>query len=195
MKRMTLWILIIIVMMLTACSSEPTGKSDAIVETEEAIHDKNTAAISNYEEDESMSEYDFSVFDNVEITGIELETLSDLEQSVLYRQAKYCQAMTEADMDTMAELVAEDVTFTHMSGLQQTREEYFADVESGRLRYFSIGIENPVIEIDGDFASVHYTSVLNANAYGARGVYRMEGTHKFENVNGEWIATKAAQER
>lgn len=147
------------------------------------------------EGDESMKAYDFSAFSNVEIIGVDLETLSDAELSVLYRQAKYCQAMTEADTDTMAELVAEDVTFTHMSGLQQTREEYFADIESGGLRYFTIGIENPVIEIDGNFASVHYTSVLNANAYGSRGTYRMEGTHKFENVNGEWVATKAAQER
>jgi len=36
--------------------------------------------------------------------------------------------MTDADIDTMRELVSEDAVFTHMSGRQQTREEYFADV-------------------------------------------------------------------
>ena len=102
--------------------------------------------------------------------------------------------MTDADIETMAELVAEDVIFTNMTGVKQTRAEYFADVKDGSLRYYTIGIENPEIEVNGDFASVYYTSVLNANAYGARGTYRMEGTHKFEKVNGEWITTNAAQE-
>ena len=119
---------------------------------------------------------------------------NDEQLSVLYRQAKYCQAMTDADIETMAELVAEDVIFTHMTGVKQTRAEYFADVKDGSLRYYTIGIENPEIEVNGDFASIHYTSVLNANAYGARGIYRMEGTHKFEKVNGKWITTNAAQE-
>ena len=31
----------------------------------------------------------------------------------------------------MRELVSEDMVFTHMSSRQQTREEYFADVEDG----------------------------------------------------------------
>lgn len=47
---------------------------------------------------------DFSVFDNVEITGINTSELSADEQAVLYQQARYCQAMTEADTETMAEL-------------------------------------------------------------------------------------------
>lgn len=32
--------------------------------------------------------------------------------------------MTDADIDTMRELVPEDMTFTHMSGRQQTREKW-----------------------------------------------------------------------
>ncbi len=79
-----------------------------------------------------------------------------------------------------------DATFTHMSGRQQTREKYFADIENGNLRYFTIGIDSPVVIVDGDTASVTFTSVLNANAYGARGTYRMSGTHHWEKRDGEW---------
>ena len=75
-----------------------------------------------------------------------------------------------------------------MSGRQQTREEYFADIESGSLRYFTIGIDHPIVEVDGNTASITYTSVLNANAYGVRGTFRMSGTHWFEKQNGEWIS-------
>ena len=143
--------------------------------------------ITESEETETMQNYDFSKFTNVDITGIDISSLNAEELAVLYAQARYCQAMTDADIDTMRELVSEDTIFTHMSGMQQTREEYFADVANGRLRYFTIGIENPVIKIDGDKAQITYTSVLNANAYGARGTYRMSGTHLYEKRDGTWI--------
>ena len=135
-----------------------------------------------------LQDYDFSAFANVEIRGIDLSTLKKEELSVLYQQARYCQAMTEADIETMREIVSEDMVFTHMSGKQQSREEYFADVANGRLNYYTIGIENPVIDVNGDSAAITFTSVLNANAYGARGTFRMSGTHKYEMRDGKWVA-------
>ena len=140
------------------------------------------------QEERIMTDYDFSVFANVEITGIDLDSLTKEELAVLYQAARYCQAMTEADIETMREIVSEDMVFVHMSGMRQTREEYFADVADGSLTYYTIGMANPIIEIDGDRAIVTYTSILNANAYGARGTFRMKGSHFYEKRNGVWIA-------
>lgn len=133
-------------------------------------------------------EYDFSIFPNVSITGVKLSSLNNEELEILYLQAMYCEAMTDADIDTMRKLVSEDMTYTHMSGMKQTREEYFADISAGRLNYFTIGIDKPVIKVNGDKAQITYTSILNANAYGARGTYHMKGTHYYEKRNGNWIA-------
>ena len=135
-----------------------------------------------------MKAFDFSDFPNVELIGVDLSALDDEQLAVLYQQVRYCQAMTDADTDTLREIVSPDAVFTHMSGRQQTREEYFADIESGALRYYTIGIDHPTVEVDGDAASITYTSVLNANAYGARGTFRMSGTHWFEKRDGEWIS-------
>lgn len=135
-----------------------------------------------------MKAYDFSDFPNVELIGVDLSALDDEQLAVLYQQARYCQAMTDADTDTLREIVSPDAVFTHMSGRQQTREEYFADIESGALRYYTIGIDHPTVEVDGDAASITYTSVLNANAYGARGTFRMTGKHWFEKRDGAWIS-------
>ena len=135
-----------------------------------------------------MTDYDFTIFTNVEITGIDLNSLTKEELDLLYQAARYCQAMTDRDIDTMREIVSEDMVFVHMSGMRQTREEYFADVADGSLTYYTIGIADPVIEIDGDQAIVTYTSILNANAYGARGTFRMKGSHHYENRDAAWIA-------
>lgn len=181
---------------LTACG---TATSDTPISSD--LPDKITSAAENEQtgtvndtENTSKTEQtvmDFSAFTNVTITGTDLSTLSADEQAVLYQQARYCQAMTEADTDTLSEIVASDKVFTHMSGRQQSKEEYLADIADGSLRYFTVGIENPVIEINGNYASVKYTSVLNANAYGATGTYRINGTHWFEMQDGVWIACNA----
>ena len=135
-----------------------------------------------------MIKYDFTAFPHVEITGIDLDSLTKEELSVLYQAARYCQAMTDKDIDTMREIVSEDMAFVHMSGMRQTREEYFADVADGSLTYYTIGMADPVIEMDDDHAVVTYTAILNANAYGARGTFRMKGSHHYENRDGAWIA-------
>ena len=136
---------------------------------------------------DSNSKYDFSVFENFELINVTLSELTNEQLEVLYQQAKYCQAMTEADTDTLREMVPDDAVFTHMSGKQQSREKYFADIENGNLKYFKIGIDSPVVEADGDSGTITYTSVLDANAYGAKGVYRMSGTHRFVKRDGKWF--------
>ncbi len=146
------------------------------------------AATETTREENRMADYDFIVFTNVEITGIDPDSLTKEELSVLYQAARYCQAMTDKDISTMREIVSEDMVFVHMSGMRQTREEYFADVADGSLTYYTIGMAEPVIRIDGDCAAVTYTAILNANAYGARGTFRMKGTHHYEKRDGAWIA-------
>ena len=131
---------------------------------------------------------DFSTFTNVTLKGIDISTLNEDELSVLYQAARYCQAMTEADIDTMREIVSENMKFVHMSGRTQTREEYFADVADGSLTYYAIGMEDTVVAVEGDLATVAYTAALTANAYGARGTFRMKGTHYYQRIDGEWIA-------
>ena len=186
-----------VLLCLTSCGNESEHTaSNTAAETEitKAVTLQVTTEITDTSTNESgddMKNYDFSALTNVELINADLGSMTDEQLAVLYAQARYCQAMTDADIDTMRELVSEDMTYTHMSGMTQTREEYFADIADGSLRYFTIGIDSPKIEVNGDTASITYTSVLNANAYGARGTYRMKGTHYYEKHDGEWIAVNS----
>ena len=185
MKPALLAAFLVTALLLSSCAAaDPAKNTGRPAEIAEAGTDETERVT----EEEEMSGYDFTEFANVTITGIDVSALNETELAILYAQARYCQAMTDADIDTMRELVAEDMIYTHMSGKQQTREEYFADTADGSLRYFTIGIADPVIRADGEKGSITYTSVLNANAYGARGTYRMKGTHYYELRDGSWIA-------
>lgn len=185
-----------VLLCLTSCGNEgeQTASNTAETELTKAVTSQVISEITDTSQNESgddMENYDFSTLTNVELINADIGSMSDEQLSVLYAQARYCQAMTDADIDTMRELVSEDMTYTHMSGMTQTREEYFADIADGSLRYFTIGMDSPKVEVSGDTASVTYTSVLNANAYGARGTYRMKGTHHYEKRDGGWIAVNA----
>ena len=191
-KMLVLLLAVGMIVSLTACGTgqenlpEQPSAQNAQVNTAEGDSDKETEV--------NEVDLDFSVFNNVEVTGIDLSELSADERAVLYQQARYCQAMTEADTETMTEITSLDMIFTHMSGRQQTRKEYFADIADGNLQYFTIGIENPTVHINGSYASVSYTSVLNANAYGARGTYRIDGTHWYEKQDENWIACNVPEQ-
>ena len=194
MKRIIL--LTAVLLCLTSCGkqSEQTASNTAETEITKAVTLQVITEITDTSTNESgdnMKNYVFSEFANVELINADIGSMTDEQLSVLYAQARYCQAMTDADIDTMRELVSEDMTYTHMSGMTQTREEYFADIADGSLRYFTIGMDSPKVEVSGETASVTYTSVLNANAYGAKGTYRMKGTHYYEKRDGEWIAVNA----
>ena len=179
---------------LAACGTVEQESSSTQEQPSETAVESAQIDSSLSESEADMTDFDFSVFNNVEITGINTSELSTNEQAILYQQARYCQAMTEADTETMREITSPDMIFTHMSGRQQTRAEYFADIEDGNLQYFKIGIENPVVNINGSYASVSYTSVLNANAYGARGTYRIDGTHWYEKKDENWIACNTPEQ-
>jgi hypothetical protein len=172
------------VLLLTSCV---TAVREGTPETRTKHTEFQAGKAESIGAEEAMEQYDFTEFPNVTVTGADLSGLGEAELSLLYAQARYCQAMTDEDIDTLRELVSEDMVFTHMSGRKQTREEYFADVADGSLNYFIIGIENPVIEADGDKARITYTSVLNAEAYGARGTYRIKGTHHYALRDGCWM--------
>ncbi len=179
LKALAVFVVLGAALFLTACGKLPADSGDAVpsMQTTQATPDKG---------EEPMKPCDFSVFPNVSVTGLDLSALDDAQRAVLCVQDRYCQAMTDADIDTMRELVSEDMVYVHMSGMRQTREEYFADVADGSLRYYTIGIESPVVRVDGSKASITYTSVLNANAYDARGTFRMKGTHHYELRGGRW---------
>ena len=194
-KSNKMLVLLLAVGMMVSLAACGTGQEN-LPEQPSAENAQVNTAESDSDNETEVNEVDlvFSVFNNVEVTGIDLSELSADEQAVLYQQARYCQAMTEADTETMTEITSPDMIFTHMSGRQQTREEYFADIADGNLQYFTIGIENPVININGSYASVSYTSVLNANAYGTRGTYRIDGNHWYEKQGENWIACNAPEQ-
>ena len=99
-------IIILSASMLCACAANTEKYADIAVSDEIALDQRA--------ESDSRAE----AITEMEVTN-GIEAVEQME--ILLLQVRYCQAMTDADTDTMRELVSEDMTYTHMSGKKQTR--------------------------------------------------------------------------
>lgn len=79
---------------------------------------------------------------------------TDAVAEVLSAEDRRYRAMIEADLDTLDELCADELSYAHSSGVRDTKAEYLAKVRSGYYVY--LRIEHPVerVEVLGDTALV-----------------------------------------
>ena len=86
-------VLLMFFSMLTGCGNTKVDNPTVLTEITTETYEENM-----------MKEYDFSEFKNVELLNTDINSMNDEQLAVLYVQAKYCQAMTDADTDTMRAL-------------------------------------------------------------------------------------------
>jgi hypothetical protein len=74
--------------------------------------------------------------------------------AVLAAEDRRYQAMLDADLDALDALCADELSYTHSSGVRDTKTEYFDKIRSGYYVYHRI--DHPVerVEIAGDTAVV-----------------------------------------
>ena len=113
-------------------------------------------------------------------------TITADESAVLETYEKFEQAMIDKDMDTLNSLVAEDKTFTHMSGKTQTKEEFFGEIADGTLNYCSYKLNDPVVTVDGDTATLTGSTTPEAKVYGSYGTWTLTTDQKFVKLDGAW---------
>ena len=75
-------------------------------------------------------------------------------------------AMIKKDRVAMDRYFDKNLTFIHMSGKKQTREEFIGEVMDGTLNYFKVDTKDYSISVDGDTAHMKVTHTLTAKVYG-----------------------------
>lgn len=96
-------------------------------------------------------------------------------------------AMIEKDKAAMERYFDKKLTFTHMSGKKQTREEFIGEIMDGTLNYFKVDTKDYSINVDGDTAHMKVTHILTAKVYGISGSWTMSGENTYKKRDGIWI--------
>lgn len=76
------------------------------------------------------------------------------EQSVLESRAARLQATIDADIETLSDYLADELTYSHASGWTETKSEYLTTVGGGTIDYVSVKPRDLAVRLYGDMAVV-----------------------------------------
>ena len=99
--------------------------------------------------------------------------------------------MIEKDTAGLNRILDAQFTLTHITGYVQSKAEWFAEIESERMKYYSCKEVKTSVNIDGDRATFVGQNVLDARIWGSRHSWRLQQTMELENRNGQWIILKS----
>jgi hypothetical protein len=88
------------------------------------------------------------------------------EGEILRVEERRAQALVDADVPALQELLGEELRYTHSSGAVETKYVFIASIESGRLDYISARTRDEVVHVYGETGVVAGTAVLQVRAAG-----------------------------
>jgi ketosteroid isomerase-like protein len=120
----------------------------------------------------------------------EVPPMTTEEREVYSAYEAINKAMIEKDRAAMELYFDENLTFTHMSGKKQTREEFIGEIMDGTLNYFKVDTKDYSINVNGDTAQMKVTHTLTAKVYGISGSWTMRGENTYKKRGGIWVRIK-----
>lgn len=98
-------------------------------------------------------------------------------------------AMVAGDADALGVLLADGFTLTHMTGYVQEREDWLADVRTGRMAYHSMNDVSVTVSVEDGCPVLDSRTRTDATIWGGRGTWRLRLVIRFERADDTWIAT------
>jgi ketosteroid isomerase-like protein len=96
---------------------------------------------------------------------------TDSDADVLQTQRQRFEAMVQNDVATLASLLSDDLSYTHTSGLTETKAQFLETLRSGRLRYLSIRPRDLVVRHRGETAIVTGQSAMRTRTAGGENAF------------------------
>jgi len=106
----------------------------------------------------------------------------------LYR--RYWRCMIEKDAAGLRELMAEDYTLTHMTGVKQSAEAFLNGLLDGTFNYYSAEHDSIEVAVSGERATMTGKSRVLAAVYGGgKHSWFLRGDFTLRKENGTWRFT------
>ena len=111
----------------------------------------------------------------------------DEKQKILDLYNQMQKTMIEKDIETLNKIVLDGTKFVHMSGKEQTKQEFFEEIANGTLNYYKTELNNVKIAINDNSAILSCTAYLTAKVYGMSGTFPMNVNAHFTKIKNRWF--------
>jgi hypothetical protein len=109
------------------------------------------------------------------------------KSQILVVTRQLTQLMIDGDTVGLNKILDAHFTLTHITGYVQPKDEWFSEIESERMKYYSYKEVNTSVEINGNKATFIGQNVLDARIWGSRNNWRLQQAMQLENRDGKWI--------
>ena len=99
-----------------------------------------------------------------------------------------CDASINKNVNKLDEILADDYMLVHMTGMNQTKEDYINSVKNGDLKYYESIHEDIEITIKDNKANVVGKTITLASPFGMhKSWWRLRQDLELEKTDGKWI--------
>lgn len=109
------------------------------------------------------------------------------ETPVLAVTRQLTRLMIERDTMAMNKILDKNYTLTHMTGYEQSRSEWFAEVEKESMKYYLAQEVAHSVKIEGNRAEFVQQNLVDARIWGSRNTWRLQQVFQLEKREGSWI--------
>lgn len=128
-------------------------------------------------------------------TQVKLKPTENMEtynkEQILDITRQLTQLMIDRDTNAINKIVDADFTLTHITSYVQSKNEWFSEIESERMKYYSYKEVKTSVKIEGNSATFVGENILDARIWGSRNNWRLKQTMQLEKRNGKWIILKS----
>lgn len=102
-------------------------------------------------------------------------------------------AMTDGDTDALGDLLDDGFALTHITGHEQPKTEWLAQMRAGEFTYHDIEEKTVTVDVapDGETARLVGRLITDATVYGAHADWRLQLTTDYARVDDAWIALRS----
>jgi hypothetical protein len=119
-------------------------------------------------------------------SGATAPAMSRTEAAVIAAESLRFRAQVEKDVAALQSLLADDLGYTHSSGVRQNKGEYISDIASGKTVYKSVDASNQQVRIYGNTAVVTGTVKVSVTSAGVDRVAELLYTDVHVQRGGRW---------
>lgn len=120
-------------------------------------------------------------------TSHEQLDMTNEEDQIIAVTDRVTQYMIEKNLDGLRSILDEDFTLTHVTGYVQSRMEWYFEIETEGMKYYSAKKTKHKIKISGNEAVSTFQHLLDARIWGSRNTWRLQQKMKLEKRNNQWI--------
>jgi ketosteroid isomerase-like protein len=119
--------------------------------------------------------------------------MSNDKQKILAVYQRIDDAMVNKDTKALDNIFDDDYKFVHMSGYQQSKQEWLKQIENEEMRYYKTMPQKTTITVDGNTAILIRDTKIDARIYGTRNTWSMRVEMHFEKRGDNWYPVNSSK--